>query len=86
MGLVAWFEEVGREDTVRVGGKCASLGEMVKAGIPIPPGFAICVEAFERCVEEAGCINEISKYFGALLRETRVLGNTKRSAVLFATP
>ncbi len=42
--LVRWFETLGRDDTPLVGGKNASLGEMVQAlaprGIKVPPGFA----------------------------------------------
>lgn len=39
--FVAWFEDVGREASPRVGGKGANLGEMVRAGLPVPPGFIV---------------------------------------------
>lgn len=42
------FAELGSRDRETVGGKCASLGEMVNAGLPVPDGFAVTVEAFER--------------------------------------
>ena len=49
-GPVLWFEDVGRTDVARVGGKNASLGEMVQAlapkGIRVPPGFATSAEAY----------------------------------------
>ncbi len=38
----------------RVGGKCASLGELLKARIPVPPGFAITTDAYTRFLEENG--------------------------------
>ena len=42
---------VGRDDVAVAGGKGANLGEMVKAGFPIPPGFVVsaraCAEFFE---------------------------------------
>ncbi|WP_413249111.1 PEP/pyruvate-binding domain-containing protein [Sinomonas flava] len=41
------FGELGAADRPRVGGKCASLGELVQAGLPVPDGFAVTVEAFE---------------------------------------
>ncbi|TIP52422.1 MAG: hypothetical protein E5X56_34205, partial [Mesorhizobium sp.] len=48
--LTVWFEEIGRGDVGRVGGKNASLGEMVQAlaprGIRVPPGFATTAEAY----------------------------------------
>ena len=41
---LVWFEEIGRQDVPRVGGKNASLGEMVghlvAKGVKVPPGFA----------------------------------------------
>jgi pyruvate,water dikinase len=47
---VIWFEELGRADVTLVGGKNASLGEMVchlgDRGVAIPPGFATAAEAF----------------------------------------
>ena len=45
---VLWFEDIGRADVSRVGGKNASLGEMVRSlggkGIKVPPGFATTAE------------------------------------------
>ena len=41
------FGELRAADRPRVGGKCASLGELVQAGLPVPDGFAVTVEAFE---------------------------------------
>ncbi len=41
------FEELSSSDRALVGGKCASLGEMVQAGLPVPAGFAVTVNAYE---------------------------------------
>jgi phosphoenolpyruvate synthase/pyruvate phosphate dikinase len=38
--------EVGASDTARVGGKGASLGELIRAGIRVPPGFVLTTDAF----------------------------------------
>ncbi|MBK0398306.1 phosphoenolpyruvate synthase [Limibaculum sp. M0105] len=47
---VIWFEDLGRGDVGRVGGKNASLGEMIarlgQAGVRVPPGFATTADAF----------------------------------------
>ncbi len=52
---VVWYEDLGREDVPRVGGKNASLGEMVRTlgdkGVAVPPGFATTADAFWRYVE-----------------------------------
>ncbi|MEM1781246.1 MAG: phosphoenolpyruvate synthase [Nitrososphaerota archaeon] len=57
--LILWFEELGKEDVPLVGGKCANLGEMINAGIPVPPGFAITAYAYKRFIEEAGIAQKI---------------------------
>lgn len=50
MNGIRWFDEIGIGDVRSVGGKNASLGEMVKAitacGVRVPGGFAITAEAF----------------------------------------
>ena len=46
------FEECDLTMVNRVGGKCASLGELLKAHIPVPPGFAITTDAYERFLDE----------------------------------
>jgi len=55
---VILFEQVGRGDVARVGGKNASLGEMVrnlaKHGVRVPPGFATTARAYWRFVEANG--------------------------------
>src|SRR3990172_10337953 len=52
------FSKLSLDDIARVGGKNASLGEMVKAlapgGIQIPDGFAVTADAFRLHLKEAG--------------------------------
>jgi pyruvate,water dikinase len=47
---IRWFEDVGTGDVASVGGKNASLGEMVRSlgpyGIKVPPGFAITADSY----------------------------------------
>ena len=45
------LEELRAEDANRFGGKSASLGELLHAGIPVPPGFAISTEAGEELTD-----------------------------------
>ena len=53
--LVLWFDEVGRGDVALVGGKNASLGEMIgKTHVPVPPGFAITAYAYQLTIQKAG--------------------------------
>ncbi len=62
--LVIWFENLRKEDVPVVGGKNSSLGEMISAGMPVPPGFAITAFAYEKFIVEtkiAAKIYEIIK-------------------------
>jgi pyruvate, water dikinase len=61
---VLWFENVGRGDVARVGGKNASLGEMVAnlggKGVQVPPGFATTAQAYWRYIEANGLKQKIT--------------------------
>jgi pyruvate, water dikinase len=48
--LTSRFGEIGLADRVRVGGKGASLGELTRAGIRVPPGFVVTTAAFESAI------------------------------------
>lgn len=52
--FVVWFKEVGKEDIPLVGGKGANLGEMTRAGFPVPNGFIITAEAYFQFLEITG--------------------------------
>lgn len=41
-----WFEDIDKDDGALVGGKGANLGEMVKAGFPVPDGFVVTAPAY----------------------------------------
>ncbi|MFP4005260.1 MAG: phosphoenolpyruvate synthase [Candidatus Hadarchaeia archaeon] len=61
MKNVVWFEELSSDDVEVAGGKGASLGEMIGAGLPVPPGFAVTAQAYGKFVEEEGIIEEINE-------------------------
>ncbi len=46
--------DLRRSDADEFGGKSANLGELLAAGIPVPPGFAVGARAFRTFVEETG--------------------------------
>ncbi len=56
---VVWLEEVGKEDIATVGGKGASLGEMLRAELPVPTGFAVTAQAYRRFIDENGISDEL---------------------------
>ena len=46
MRNIVWFREVDKDDIGLVGGKGANLGELTRAGLPVPPGFIVTAEAY----------------------------------------
>jgi len=64
------FEELGSDDVARVGGKNASLGEMVSAlsarGVRVPHGFATTAEAYRRFLEHNELGAQIEERIAAL--------------------
>lgn len=57
----AFFKDIDKDDLPLVGGKGANLGEMTKAGFPVPNGFAITVPAYEAFIKENRIADDISK-------------------------
>lgn len=60
--FILWFDEIGIEDIALVGGKNASLGEMLrekKTKVKIPPGFAITSYAYRYVLEKAGVLKKL---------------------------
>jgi len=55
---VLWYQELGMQDVPRVGGKNASLGEMISnlanAGVQVPGGFATTADAFNEFLDQSG--------------------------------
>ncbi len=51
---ILWFDQISAQDIERVGGKGANLGEMTRAGLPVPPGFCVTSDVYRRVIGEAG--------------------------------
>jgi len=77
---ILWFEEINIDDVPRVGGKNASLGEMVRGlgarGVKVPNGFAITADAYRRFLQKAGLDQIIRETLEGL--DTRDLENLRR--------
>jgi pyruvate,water dikinase len=48
------FSQLTRGDVAVAGGKGANLGEMLHAGLPVPPGFVVSLAAWERFATASG--------------------------------
>ena len=78
---IAWFAELGLDDVEHVGGKNASLGEMVqhlsKAGVRVPDGFATTAAAYRRFLSHEGLADRINGMLSDLdVEDTRALAST----------
>ncbi len=60
---VLYFDEIDRSFLLQVGGKGASLGEMAKAGFPVPGGFCVTTAAYRDFI---GTCGEMDALFGLL--------------------
>ncbi len=90
---IAWFDQLTMNDIGLVGGKNASLGEMIshlsQAGVKIPTGFATTTKAYQEFLT----INGLTSRINQLLRELDVddisaltgAGQTIRNWILSAT-
>ena len=90
--IILWFEELTKDDVPIVGGKNANLGEMIRAGIPVPPGFAVTAYAFKRFIEETGIKNRIYEIIrekapkGAAKPEDYIEASKEIRALIESTP
>jgi pyruvate, water dikinase len=88
--LVRWFADIGRQDVPLVGGKGANLGEMTRAGLPVPDGFVITAEAFRRFMRASGLESQVQATLSRtdvddtarLQKTSAILKETVRNAAL----
>lgn len=87
---VRWFADLGLADLEQVGGKNASLGEMVSnladLGVRVPDGFATTADAFHRFIGETGLRERIAGLLDGLdtddVRHLAEVGREIRDAVV----
>ena len=90
MSNVLWFSSLGMKDLDQVGGKNASLGEMVgnlaSAGVRVPDGFATTADAYRRFVEQEGLAETIVGLMAGLDTDDVIqladVGQAVRAAVI----
>jgi pyruvate,water dikinase len=67
--IVCWFEECTKDSVDLVGGKCSSLGELINAGVRVPPGFALTTHGFRQFMRDAGIQSAVRKLLDGLDHE-----------------
>ncbi len=78
---VMWFKDIDKHDGNTVGGKGANLGEMTRAGFPVPNGFVVTVHAYRSFLEEAKIRKEIeSALHGLDVSDSQALDKAAKKA------
>ena len=80
MNAVVWLEEVGKNDLSIVGGKGASLGEMINIGVPVPGGFAVTAQAFRDFINKAGIAKKLFEALNVDVNEETELHKAEMTA------
>ncbi|HAN81240.1 MAG TPA: phosphoenolpyruvate synthase, partial [Gammaproteobacteria bacterium] len=90
---ILWFNELGMNDVERVGGKNASLGEMISnlagAGVSVPSGFATTAHAYREFLAHNRLADRINKALASLdVGDVKALAKTGAEirAWVIATP
>lgn len=52
--MISQFTVISTKDVERFGGKGANLGELTRAGLPVPPGFCVAAKTYRQFLSEAG--------------------------------
>jgi len=86
---IAWFRELRKDSIPTAGGKGANLGEMYKAGFPVPPGFVITAQAYFEFIQATGIKQEIESRIESIdVENTEQLQQTSKEIreLILATP
>lgn len=86
--LSKWIEEINKEDASIVGGKGANLGEMLKAGVSVPPAFIVTTKAYMYLLETGGFRDKIARFHEEIdiddFRQLTRIGKEVRDLILSA--
>ena len=64
--LIRSFGELGRDDVMYAGGKGANLGELTRAGFPVPSGFVVGAPAYDEFVTQSGLRDRVAERLAGL--------------------
>jgi pyruvate,water dikinase len=66
VALISDLSEVSDQDLALVGGKAGKLGELVRQGLPVPPGFVLTTEAYRAFVDGTELRTQIPELVGSI--------------------
>ena len=77
--LVLPFSKISKGDVALVGGKSANLGEMTRAGFPVPPGFSLTSTAYQKVIDYNHLEDDIRKLLKGLdVHDSKKLQSTSK--------
>lgn len=79
-----WLADIGRDDVAAAGGKGANLGELTKAGFPVPDGFVITADAYRRAMEAGSVRVQIRDRVASILHYDPPGSETERAQAIEA--
>ncbi len=91
MRYIRWFKDIGMQDVAQVGGKNASLGQMISAltsqGIKVPHGFAVTAQAYGDYIEANNFTQPLKSLLSQLQdqessQQLQAIGSTIRVLIL----
>jgi pyruvate,water dikinase len=62
---ILWFENYQTADAAVLGGKNASLGSLMAAGQPVPPGFAVSADCYRKALADGGLTGQLDALVAA---------------------
>jgi pyruvate,water dikinase len=83
------FEKISKDDIGIAGGKGANLGELTQAGIPVPPGFVITAETYQKFMDATGIFQTVMDILSKIdINDTKELQNAadEIKKVIIKTP
>lgn len=67
--FIVWYDKYEPHQKALVGGKNASLGEMMRAELPVPPGFALTTDAYAMTWRDKELVDSVNELLRGLVHE-----------------
>ncbi|NUE01989.1 phosphoenolpyruvate synthase [Halorubraceae archaeon YAN] len=85
---VLWLDDVRADDIETVGGKAASLGELLGAELPVPPGFVVTAGTYRHFIEKAEIDEELFEAMDIDTEDSAALATAEETAydLIMGTP
>ena len=65
MAQILWFENRQPADAPVLGGTHGSLGTLLTAGLPVPPGFAVSADCYRKALADGGLAGQLDALVAA---------------------